>query len=82
MKKIVLILIFIFSFSSLSVLNANTLSKNQTMVIEPYDCTARAWEKADELNEYYISTGGPGYSNWNLWDLTEYYYEKCLGNQQ
>ena len=58
------------------------MTENQILSINLDDCASWAWDKADELNQNYIDAGGPGYSDWDMWELTDYYYNQCIQENQ
>jgi hypothetical protein len=64
-KKIILSVVFVFA--SFAMVNAN----------EQYgdDCVEYAWAKTDQLQE----DTGANWSDWDYWDVTNYYYEQCMG---
>lgn len=72
MKKLILTLVFVFAMGVFYMVEASILEINLT------DCASQAWEEADQLNQDYIDNGGSGFSDWDMWDLTDYYYEQCM----
>jgi hypothetical protein len=73
MKKVILSLVFVIATGSM--MNANT-----SLNPDEFECAEFAWNKADEVNSSYKSASGHNYSSWDMWELTSFHYEECMGN--
>ena len=74
MKKLILGMVFVFATGTM--LNANTVKVNT--IPDEFECAELAWNKADKLNATYTEASGNSYSDWDMWELTNSYYESCM----
>ena len=72
MKKIILGMVFVISLT----LNSFTIKVENESLGD--DCVEYAWDKTDQVQE----DTGANWSDWDYWDVTNYYYEQCLGLDQ
>lgn len=59
----------------------SSLNLNAVNFLYNDSCVDYAWKKADELNENYEKLTGRSYSDWDLWDITNAYYESCINDR-